>query len=104
MNILSVYAAAGILLFFIGLYALLFRRQLLSKILAANIMGSGVFLVFIGLAEKPAQSTDPVPQAMVLTGIIVTLCFTAAAIALAVRLKELNEEHRSATRPEDDFG
>lgn len=104
MNVLSVYAAAGILLFFIGLYALLFRRQLLSKILAANIMGSGVFLVFIGLAGQSARSTDPVPQAMVLTGIIVTLCFTAAAIALAVRLKELNEEHRSTTRPEDDFG
>jgi len=104
MNDLSVYAAAGILLFFIGLYALFFRRQLLRKILAANVMGSGVFLIFIGLVKQPGQSTDPVPQAMVLTGIIVTLCFTAAAIALAIRLKELNEEHHSATRPEDDFG
>ncbi len=99
----SWYAVAGILLFFIGLYALFFRRLLLSKILAANIMGSGVFLIFISLAERPGQATDPVPQAMVLTGIVVSLCFTAVAVALAIRLVELGQEPNSSRQREGAF-
>lgn len=84
------YAAGGIMIFFIGLHALLVHRHLLRKILAVNIMGSGVFLVFIALGSRASEDiTDPVPQAMVLTGIVVALCFTAVALALAVRIHSL---------------
>lgn len=85
------YACGGIILFVIGLHALLVRRHLLRKILAANIMGSGVFMVFIALGARGIHSAaDPVPQAMVLTGIVVSLCFTAVAIVLAVRIHHLS--------------
>ena len=84
------YAGSGIILFSIGLYALLVRRHLLRKILAANIMGSGVFMVFISVgARGEGAVADPVPQVMVLTGIVVSLCFTAVAIVLAVRIHNL---------------
>lgn len=84
------FASGGIMLFFIALHALLVHRHLLRKILAANVMGSGVFLVFISLGSRaPDGITDPVPQAMVLTGIVVALCFTAVALALAVRIHRL---------------
>jgi multicomponent Na+:H+ antiporter subunit C len=84
------YAASGIILFSFGLHALLVRRHLLRKILAANIMGSGVFMVFIAMgARGEGGVADPVPQAMVLTGIVVSLCFTAVAIVLAVRINKL---------------
>lgn len=92
MTIPVLYAGSGILLFFISLHALLVRRHLLRKILAANIMGSGVFMVFIALGARGDRAVaDPVPQVMVLTGIVVSLCFTAVAIALAVRIHNLTD-------------
>jgi multicomponent Na+:H+ antiporter subunit C len=85
-----IYTGGGIMIFFIGLHALLVHRHLLRKILAINVMSGGVFLVFIALgARAPDGVTDPVPQAMVLTGIVVALCFTAVALVLAVRIYSL---------------
>lgn len=78
------YALVGILLFVIGVAGIILRRHLLRKILAFNVMGSGVFLVLIGLAQREGQ-VDPVPQAMVLTGIVVAISATALALALARR-------------------
>lgn len=78
------YALVGILLFVIGVAGLILRRHLLRKIFAFNVMGSGVFLVLVGLAQRAEQS-DPVPQAMVLTGIVVAISSTALALALARR-------------------
>ena len=43
------YALAGVGLFSLGLYALIVDAHLLRKILALNVMGSGVFLVLGGL-------------------------------------------------------
>ncbi len=90
MSVSVLYAGGGTLLFFIGLHALLVYPHLLRKILAANIMGSGVFMVFVALGARSSDGvTDPVPQAMVLTGIVVSLCFTAVALVLAVRIHRL---------------
>jgi multicomponent Na+:H+ antiporter subunit C len=58
--------------------------DVLRKILAFNIMGSGAFLVLVGLAQQDGIP-DPVPQAMVLTGIVVAVASTALALALARR-------------------
>lgn len=85
MNPEMLYALTGLLLFFIGVAGIILRRHLLHKILAFNVMGSGIFLVLIGLAQRDGQP-DPVPQAMVLTGIVVAIAATALALALARRL------------------
>lgn len=104
MNIALLYAGSGIVLFSIGLHALLVRRHLLRKILAANIMGSGVFMVFIAMgARGGAEFADPVPQAMVLTGIVVSLCFTAVAIVLAVKINQLTGCTTLAVDEESSF-
>ncbi|MDQ3396981.1 MAG: cation:proton antiporter subunit C [Deinococcota bacterium] len=81
------YALAGILLFSLGLYALLGSRHLLRKILALNVMSSAVFLFLVSMAARnPGEPPDPVPHAMVLTGIVVALSATAFALALARRI------------------
>ncbi|MFN3750300.1 MAG: NADH-quinone oxidoreductase subunit K [Thiobacillus sp.] len=81
------YALAGAALFAIGLAGLLALPHLLRKILAFNILGSGAFLVFVGLGQRDG-SIDAVPQAMVLTGIVVAIAATALALALARQLLE----------------
>jgi multicomponent Na+:H+ antiporter subunit C len=81
------YALVGTALFSIGLYGLFARTHLLRKILALNVMSSGVFLVLVSVAYGgPDGSPDPVPHAMVLTGIVVTVSATAFALALARRI------------------
>jgi multicomponent Na+:H+ antiporter subunit C len=83
------YALAGASLFMMGLYALIAYDHLLRKILALNIMGSGVFLLLVGLARRaPPSAPDPVPHAMVITGIVVAVSATALALAFTLRLYE----------------
>ncbi|XZE19299.1 cation:proton antiporter subunit C [Pirellulaceae bacterium SH449] len=81
------YAVTGAVLVGIGLHGILFCRNLVRKVLALNLMGPGVFLVFIALgARTPSENSDPVPQAMVLTGIVVAVSATALMLALTRRL------------------
>ena len=81
MNSTLLYALVGGGLFCIGLYGLMVQAHLLKKVLSLNVMGNGVFLVFVALAA--GDPPDPVPHAMVLTGIVVAVCSTALALTLA---------------------
>jgi multicomponent Na+:H+ antiporter subunit C len=83
----ALYALAAVLLFALGFHGLLSRRHLLRKIIAVNVMSSGVFLLLIAVARRDAVDfPDPVPQAMVLTGIVVAISISALAMALARRI------------------
>lgn len=88
MSIAVWYSLVGVALFSQGVYGLIIHGHLLRKILAANIMSSGVFLVFVATAlRNPQQVPDPVPHAMVLTGIVVAFSATALGLALAAHLQ-----------------
>lgn len=79
------YALAGTALFVMGAVGVILHAHLVRKILAFNVMGSGSFLVLVGLAQRDG-SLDYVPHAMVLTGIVVSVAATALALALSRRL------------------
>jgi multicomponent Na+:H+ antiporter subunit C len=80
------YACCGAVLFGIGFYGVVICPHLLRKIIALNLMGAGVFLVLIALAHRTSGGRpDPVPHAMVLTGIVVAVSATALALALLRR-------------------
>jgi multicomponent Na+:H+ antiporter subunit C len=83
-----IFACAGVILFAMGVAGVVLLDHLLRRILAFNLMGSGAFLVLVGLAQR-SGIPDPVPQAMVLTGIVVAVAATALALALARRLHAL---------------
>ena len=73
----------------LGLYGLITNPQPLRKILAFNVLGSGVFLFFGVIARRGTVAglgADPVPQALVITGIVVAFSATALAVALLLRL------------------
>lgn len=87
MSVAALYSVTGVLLFSIGLYGVITREHLFRKVLAFNIMGSGVFLFLVSVAGRmPGTPPDPVPHAMVLTGIVVTVSATAFALALIKRI------------------
>lgn len=81
MSLGLIYALAGVVLFGIGLSGFLLLQHLLRRLLAFNLIGSGTFLVLVGLAQH-SGAPDPVPQALVLTGIVVAIAATALAIVL----------------------
>ena len=88
-----IYTLAGVALFVLALRAVLLHRTLLGRILAINVCGAGIFLMFVALAYRgPEQVPDAVPHALVLTGIVVAVSATALAVALGRRLKETDHE------------
>ena len=73
----------------LGLYGLILHSHPLRKLLAFNLIGSGVFLVFGIVARRGAAAGfpfDPIPQAMIITGIVVAFAASAVAVALILRL------------------
>jgi multicomponent Na+:H+ antiporter subunit C len=85
---LYLLAAAG--LFAIGFFGLMTADHVLRRILSVNVMGTGVFVVLIAIAARtPGSVPDPVPHAMVLTGIVVAVCGTGLALVLARRIDDL---------------
>ncbi len=92
------YLAAGIL-FAIGVLTVLTRSNVFKKLIGINIMESCVFLLFVSAGNikggnvpildtanpKPVY-VNPLPSALMLTGIVVSVSVTAFALALIIRL------------------
>lgn len=84
----TIYLLTAAAVFGIGVYGLLQARQILRQLLAINLMGGATFLLLITLGGGADGPPDPVPQAMVLTGIVIAVSATAFALALLVKLQE----------------
>lgn len=72
----------------LGLYGMVTHPHPLRKILAFNLFGSGVFLIFGVVARRGAAADlggDPVLQALTITGLVVAFAATALAVALLLR-------------------
>jgi len=95
MNATAWFGLCGAALVGIGLFGLIINPEPLRKVLAFNLVGSGVFLMFGVVAKRGAAAGvggDPVPQALVITAIVVAFAATAMAVALLLRLFEVTGE------------
>ena len=91
MSTATLFGVCGALLVGLGLYGLIVQPLPLRKILSFNVLGSGVFLIFGVVARRGAAAGmegDPIPQALVITGIVVAFSATALAVSLTLRLFE----------------
>lgn len=107
---LTLAIAAGVLIA-AGVYLLLERS--LTRILLGIILSSnGVNLLFIVASGRPGvppiigagdaeTGADPLPQAMVLTAIVITMAVTAFVLAMAYRSFQLNGHDEVADDVED---
>lgn len=95
-----IYGLTGATLIGLGLFGFASHTNLLRRILAFNVVGSGIFLVFGATGFRvPELGADAVPQALIITGIVVALSATALAVSLIARHASLSG---SATLPDDD--
>ena len=93
MSQATLYGLVGALLVGVGLYGLIIGASALRKLIAFNVLGSGVFLIFGVIARRGAGAGfggDPVPQALVITGLVVAFAATALTVGLLVRLAEVS--------------
>ena len=87
-------------LIFVGLYIILVKRNLIKVIIGLGILDTGVnlFLISVGYIAKGTapifsrsdidaeNMVDPVPQALVLTAIVIGVAVLALALSLTIRL------------------
>jgi multicomponent Na+:H+ antiporter subunit C len=86
-----------IFLMMAGLYVVIAQGNLVKKIVGLNIFQAAVFILFISMAkveggtapiliEGAVRYSNPLPQVLILTAIVVGVATTALALALVVRI------------------
>ena len=111
MTLAMVPFMLAFLILVIGLYAIVAKRNLIKVIVGLLMMdyAANLFLVLVGyrsqghgeapvapilvggvekVTDMVAKSVDPLPQALILTSIVIGLIVTALVVALAIRLYE----------------
>lgn len=87
------------LIFGVGCYTVLSHNNLMRKVIGINVMETAVFLFFVAagyirggqppiidLNNPDVLYVNPIPSALILTGIVVSVSVTALALALVVRI------------------
>lgn len=105
MTSLTLFGFCGAALVGLGLYGVLCHAGAPRKIIALNVLDSGVFLLFGVIARRgggslegeTALGSDPVPQALVITGLVVAFAATALGVALVLRLAAANADAERGT-------
>ncbi len=95
----TLFALTGAALIGAGFYGLIEARHLLRQVIAFNLIGSGLF-VFLGTVGARSGEADPIPQALIITGIVVALSASALAVGLVVA--HAGASGRAALSKEDE--
>jgi multicomponent Na+:H+ antiporter subunit C len=88
---------ASFIIFFIGLYGLIAKRNIVKSIISLGVMETAVILYFISCGFKagalppigdvlPHQMADPLPQALMITAIVIGVGSTAIALTMSIHL------------------
>lgn len=86
MNPTDPFLVLGVLLLVLGGGCVLLGADPLRRLIALNIASSGVMMLLLVLAVRWG-TPDPVPQALVLTGIVIMVSVTGLALALIRRIE-----------------
>ncbi len=91
---LNIVEIVGLLLFLIGFYGLIARRNVIKSILSLGIMDIGIITFFLGIRYQSGMqppigveatqelAADPIPQALMITAIIIGVAVTAVALMM----------------------
>lgn len=91
--------ALAIVLVGLGLWVFIVRRNLIWKLLGLNVAAGGSVLFLVALAHRPGArpaiaglgpgpAADPLPQALVLTAIVIDFATLALALVYVIFLTE----------------
>ena len=87
---------SSVVVFFIGFYGLITSRNIIKTITAITVLEMAVIVFFLGLGftdgmappigEGLENATDPLPQAFVLTAIVIGVAVTAINLTMLISL------------------
>jgi len=97
------HAAYGltVVLLVIGLQGMLLKKNLMKKLVGMNVFQSAIILLFIvqgfktnatvpiydpALGTDPTRYINPIPHALMLTAIVVSVATTGVGLALLIRI------------------
>ena len=101
-----------VVLFLLGFYAILVKKNLIKMIIGLNIMEGAIFYWFISITDRggaipivngtqiASQMNDPVPQALILTGIVIGASTSAFLLTLVIELNKFT----NSTNPDQIGG
>jgi multicomponent Na+:H+ antiporter subunit C len=98
---MSLNYTVAMLLIALGLYCVLVKRNLVKIVIGLGVLTDGVHLFLISLGYRSvanatapivtgdlvgfaSRAVDPVPQALVLTSIVINVCILALALSLGI--------------------
>jgi multicomponent Na+:H+ antiporter subunit C len=91
------FAVAAVSLVAIGLYGVVTAPTLFRRLLSVNVMANGTFMFLVTVARlHDGAEPDPLPHAMVLTGIVVAVSVTAVGVGIVRRIHRLEVEQGTA--------
>jgi multicomponent Na+:H+ antiporter subunit C len=89
------------ILLMIGYFSVIAKRNLVKKLIGLSLFQSAVFLLYItmgkvdggtapiiGMTDKTDIFSNPLPQVLILTAIVVGISTTALGLSIVVRIKE----------------
>jgi multicomponent Na+:H+ antiporter subunit C len=89
----------SVLLFSMGWLIMLTQSNLIKKVIGINIMENGIFLFYLALGQihgsqaplfdpdkTDALYANPLPGAIILTGIVVSFCITSLALSIIIKI------------------
>jgi len=94
MNIIFI---VPLILIFLGIFGMIYKQNLLNKIISMNIASNGIILFFVLLGYKTEavapiihqlykKYVNPVPQALMLTAIVIGFATSCVALALILKI------------------
>ena len=86
-----------IILFILGIWGMVKKDNLIKKVIALNIFNSSIVIFFIYLGSRTGSTApimergikdivDPLPQALMLTAIVIGISLTALALSFIVKI------------------
>ena len=87
----------SLILFFIGVYGIIARRNILKTIISLSIMQAAIILFFLSInhstdmippigVELTGPVADPLPQALMITAIVIGVSVTALSLTMFTSL------------------
>lgn len=98
MTTFAWYSAVGAALVALGLPVMLLAADRIRRLVALNVAAAGTLVVLLAVAGR-AEEPDPVPHALALTGIVITVAFTGLGVVLARRI---DDDDAARTEPDAD--
>lgn len=91
----------SLILFFIGIYGICARRNIIKTIIALSIMQASIVLFFVSISDEATNApigtasflkqnietlADPIPQALMITAIVIGISVTALCLTMFISL------------------